>query len=695
PTTQKVWLVRAWFRLEEGIVDRVEAGRGQLYLLGRQEPYRLAAGAACTFDDRLDSASPEDLPYGYPVAGDLSRLAPGMKVRLTLSPDSGEVVYLAVQRTLAVGTVEEVDPGRSWLQLQGVGRYRLMSGLPVTLDGRAASPGDIRRGDHACLVLAGDQVISIDAHRQVVYGQVVFYKEESRTLLMVDSRNKMRFLATTSDTQFFRWGRPGDSSSLQPGAWVRVTPDRNGAVALRVDVAETAASGSARLAGVDPAGGTVTFQGGQEGLLSSRTLVTKNGYPVGADDLLPGEEAEYTVLDSLQGKTGVVAAIQARTRAGVPAPSLQAACQPAGNGFVVQGRTSAGKVYIYLEGGERLLAFPDARGYFKARLAGTAGDTLQVVAVDSQKGGVAGEYLTVPLEAVFTDLQGHWAGKEIGELAELGLVSGYPDGKFRPQNPVTRAEFTIMVMRVLGWDGGGSGSAGGVEGIPGGNTAGQVNPETGPGETGVPAVAGSPPAGQLPVPSGKSVAYAPGNSRDGKAASSVPSDLPPWAAEGIREALLRGIVSGYPDGTFRPDRPVTRVEAAAMLARVLQVTGLVGEDGEAGSTGVGNYTQNTSTSDAHGGAPGGTGDAASGVQPRFPAAPGGSGTPVSAKTGSSPSYRDWNAVPGWARTAVALVTEARLMVGYPDGRFGPVEPLTRAQAAVIALRLLKLINASS
>ncbi|RKO65642.1 S8 family serine peptidase [Desulfofundulus salinus] len=665
PTTQMAWRVWVWFREEEGIIDRVDLEHRQIYLLGRQQPYRLAAGATYAFDDRLASASPEDLPYGYPVTGDPSQLAPGMKVRLMLSPGQDEVVYLGVQRTLAVGTVEEMDPGRSWLKLQGAGRYRLMPGLPVTLDGRAASPGDIAPGDHVCLLLAGDQAISIDAHRQVIYGQVVFYKEEDRTILLVDSRNKMRSLAITPDTLFFRWGRPNEPSSLLSGEWVRVIMAGDASCALRVDVAEVAASGNARLAGVDPGRGTVNFSGDQEGRLSSRTLITKNGYPVGVEDLLPGEEVEFTILAGLQGETGVMAAINARSREGVPAPSLQAACLPAGNGFVVQGKTSADKIYIYLQEGAPLLVSPDVRGYFETRLPRNTGDTILLVAVDRRNGGVAGEYLTVSLEALFSDLQGHWARKEIGELAQLGLVGGYPGGKFHPEKTVTRAEFTLMLVRVLK-------------------------------ESHLPVEAEPPPAGQLPSSSGNVPAHGPGNDNDGRAANSAPSDLPSWAEKGIREAILRGIVSGYPDGTFKPDRPVNRAEAAAILARVLQVTGLVGEGGEAGNTGADRHIRNTGASAAHGGASGETGDAAAvAAQLRQPVAAGGSGDPAMAGTGSLPAYRDWDAVPDWVRPSVILVSASRLMVGYPDGRFGPVEPLTRAQAAVIAWRLRALITASS
>ncbi|WP_051617808.1 S8 family serine peptidase [Desulfofundulus thermocisternus] len=622
PSTQTAWRVWIRFREVEGIIDRVDGERGQVNLLGREKPYPLAAGAGCTFEDNLVDASPEDLPYGYPVAGDLAQLAPGMKVRLMLSPGQDEVVYLAVQRTLAAGTVEEAGPSGSWLKLRGAGRYSLLPGLPVTLDGEPASPGDLAPGDHVCLLLAGDQAIAVDAHRQVVYGQVIFYKENSRSLLLLDGRNKMRSVTVTPGTAFFRWGRPGDPSSLLPGEWVRVLLSGGSQRAARIDVAGVLAEGRARLEEIEPVRGTVLFSGGQEGLLSPRALITKNGYPVDAGDLLPGEEAEFTVLTPLQGGTGVVAAIKARSRDGVPAPSLQAACRPAGDGFIVKGKTSATKIYLYTQEGDRLPVTP-ARGYFEINLPRNTGDTLQLVAVDTRSGGVTGEYLTVPLEALFSDLSGHWAGKEIGELARLGLVSGYPGGKFLPEKSVTRAEFTAMLVRVLGWDGGGD--------------RGPAVPASG---------------GDVPGKSPDSGA------REGSGVS-IPSDLPSWAEKGIREAILRGIVSGYPDGTFKPDRPLSRAEAAAIMARVLQVTGLA--RGTEGS-----------------GSPAG---------PMADAAGGAEGSP-------SPPYRDWHAVPDWACTSVALVTETRLMSGYPGGDFGPARPLTRAQAAVIAWRLRALITAS-
>ena len=40
-----------------------------------------------------------------------------------------------------------------------------------------------------------------------------------------------------------------------------------------------------------------------------------------------------------------------------------------------------------------------------------------------------------------------------------------------------------------------------------------------------------------------------------------------WAAQHIRWAMEEGLIRGYPDGSFRPDKPVTRAELATILPR--------------------------------------------------------------------------------------------------------------------------------
>ena len=49
----------------------------------------------------------------------------------------------------------------------------------------------------------------------------------------------------------------------------------------------------------------------------------------------------------------------------------------------------------------------------------------------------------------FSDISGHWAEAEIKRAAALGWIAGYPDGTFRPNDYITRAQAMTMINRVL------------------------------------------------------------------------------------------------------------------------------------------------------------------------------------------------------------------------------------------------------
>lgn len=51
--------------------------------------------------------------------------------------------------------------------------------------------------------------------------------------------------------------------------------------------------------------------------------------------------------------------------------------------------------------------------------------------------------------AGFTDTNGHWAESDIEHLKELGIIGGYPDGTFKPDKPITRAEVAAIVARMM------------------------------------------------------------------------------------------------------------------------------------------------------------------------------------------------------------------------------------------------------
>ncbi|MBA4535484.1 S-layer homology domain-containing protein [Brevibacillus halotolerans] len=49
----------------------------------------------------------------------------------------------------------------------------------------------------------------------------------------------------------------------------------------------------------------------------------------------------------------------------------------------------------------------------------------------------------------YNDTLGHWAGKDIEYMVSLGLLKGYPDGTFRPDNPISKAEFAALLERTI------------------------------------------------------------------------------------------------------------------------------------------------------------------------------------------------------------------------------------------------------
>ncbi|HZK71746.1 MAG TPA: S-layer homology domain-containing protein, partial [Clostridia bacterium] len=55
--------------------------------------------------------------------------------------------------------------------------------------------------------------------------------------------------------------------------------------------------------------------------------------------------------------------------------------------------------------------------------------------------------------AAVSDISGHWAQVSIQPLVDKGIINGYEDGTFRPNNPITRAEFCKIITSALIYDG--------------------------------------------------------------------------------------------------------------------------------------------------------------------------------------------------------------------------------------------------
>src|SRR5665648_448376 len=164
-----------------------------------------------------------------------------------------------------------------------------------------------------------------------------------------------------------------------------------------------------------------------------------------------------------------------------------------------------------------------------------------------------------------SDISGHWAQTTIQSWVDNGLIKGYPDGTFKPDNNITRAEFITLVNRAFEYT------------------------KTAP------------------------ISFTDVNQNA-------------WYASAIGVAVEAGYISGYPDGTMKPENPISREEAATIIMRIKNLV--------ANPAAVSVYTDASSIT--------------------------------------------------WGKGEIGAVTAAKIMQGYPDGSFMPRGLITRAET-VIAL----------
>lgn len=174
----------------------------------------------------------------------------------------------------------------------------------------------------------------------------------------------------------------------------------------------------------------------------------------------------------------------------------------------------------------------------------------------------------------FVDIQGYWAENYVTTLANRGIIGGFPDGSFKPNDYITRAQFAAIAVKAF----------------------------------------------DLP-PSANSRNF-----------TDVPSNY--WASSVIRAISNSGLVTGFPDGTFRPEERITRTQALVILAKAL----------------------------------------------------GNKATSNSAQLGR---YSDRQAVPDWAKESVSKAANARIIVSFPDpSLIKPNNLATRGEVAALIYQTL-------
>lgn len=188
--------------------------------------------------------------------------------------------------------------------------------------------------------------------------------------------------------------------------------------------------------------------------------------------------------------------------------------------------------------------------------------------------------------AFYQDVQGNWAQNAIQTLSDQGILTGYPNGSFRPQGLITRAEFAAMMVKALGLQ---------------------------------------------------------ANMGGGQTFSDVPTGF--WAYPAIEAIRATGLISGYPNGQFMPNRSISRAEAMSILVNAAHLP-----------------------------------------------------LPDQATANQILStYRDAGVVPMWARPAVAAAIQAGIFANDPSAGMSvnPTNPATRAEVAAMVENMREHANVAT
>ncbi len=215
----------------------------------------------------------------------------------------------------------------------------------------------------------------------------------------------------------------------------------------------------------------------------------------------------------------------------------------------------------------------DTNGLMTAKNIGSA-----VISVMTEDGSFTAQCkVTVRNTASsFSDVSNSWAKDNIESMINLGLISGYSDGTFKPNATITRAEFLSILIRVL-------------------EKTQNVKLQTG---------------------------------------NTFNDTANHWANDYISTAIALKITNGYEDGTFGPNDNITREQIAVMLAKAA------------------NYDANQ----------------------------------------TSVSFTDNQLISAWAVSAVDYTVNEKLFTGYKDGSFGPKKNATRAEVSALLLRFYEKLN---
>ncbi len=177
--------------------------------------------------------------------------------------------------------------------------------------------------------------------------------------------------------------------------------------------------------------------------------------------------------------------------------------------------------------------------------------------------------------AELADISGHWAEDDVRELVGMGAITGYPDGTYRPQNTITRAEFASVLRGALGLEEVSETTFSDTISHWGGKRI-EALVQAGIIDTGLYG-ANYNPNGTIKREEIAMMTVRMLHERTD--ATDIPfadkSLISTGFGQYVAEAFAKRIITGYPDDTFRPKGTATRAEAAVMAIRALRILGAV------------------------------------------------------------------------------------------------------------------------
>jgi hypothetical protein len=178
----------------------------------------------------------------------------------------------------------------------------------------------------------------------------------------------------------------------------------------------------------------------------------------------------------------------------------------------------------------------------------------------------------------YGDIFGHWAEDNLIGLIESGIITGYPDGSIKPNTHMTRAEVVTLIVKALGLSPAKDANLSFKDSktIPSGLKGIKTALDKG-------FIKGYPDNTIKPMDKVTRAeftvmimkAFAVDLSKNEELKFNDAKDaIPDWAKQQIAAAVKLGIIKGYDDNTFKPNNFITRAEVGAIIDRCFGVSGM-------------------------------------------------------------------------------------------------------------------------